>query len=271
MKKITNPKPNPPRPKCVEINENFSLKQETKLEKNEAARATSYVRDNSLDGIHTMNDNNTYQPYDNYAWISYPHKCPKCGGDQEYNCMMVLTSYPAQYEVRCKKCGNISYSGSYTIKVNDPDLPDSLITPPDPGLPGYPSPGLPSYPNQPEKPSYGGSYGWICPKCGKVWAPHVNFCDCGGNNYNWNKFTCGTGTAVPSYKGPTTISHMDEVKVKPLTFVGDTIVGSGGTNEALSTMHVCDKNSITAGLNMPEFDKQNSNSKVETYNTLEVK
>lgn len=268
MKKLHNI--NPPRPKCVELNENFRLKQETELEKNESERASNYTKNNELNDIFKMHDENTYQPYDNYTWISYPHKCPKCGGDQEYNCMMVLTSYPAQYEVRCKKCGNISYTGSYTIKINDPDLPDSLITPPDPGLPGYPSPGLPSYPNQPQKPDYGygGSYGWICPKCGKVWAPHVNFCDCGNN---WNKFTCSTGTGVPSYKGPTTISHMDEVKVKPLTFVGDTIVGSGGTNEALSTVHVCDKNSITAGLNIPDFDKQNKREgKVETYNTYEV-
>ena len=43
MKEITNPKPNPPRPKCVELTENFSLKHETELEKNEAVRATSYI------------------------------------------------------------------------------------------------------------------------------------------------------------------------------------------------------------------------------------
>lgn len=263
MKKITNSKPNPPRPKCVELNENFNLKQETELEKNESERAASYVRDTEVNNLFKMHDDNTYIPCD-YTWIGYPYKCPKCGGDQEYDTSMVLTSNPPQYQVRCKKCGHISYSGSYTIKVNDPDLPGSYkITPytPDPGLPSYPSPGLPSYPDHPQKPdySYGGNYGWICPKCGKVWAPHVNFCDCGNN---WNKFTCDIGTGGPYYKGPTTIS----------TFVGDTIVGSGGTNEGLSTVHVCDKNSITAGLNIPEFDKQNKRSgKVEAYNTLEVR
>lgn len=260
MKEITNPKPNPPRPKCVELTENFSLKHETEHEKNEAVRATSYIKDNSLGGLHKMECNNIYQTYDNNSWMSYPHKCPKCGGDQEYDTSMVLTSNPPQYQVRCKKCGHISYSGSYTVKVNDPDLPDSLTTTPDPVLPGYPSPGLPNYPDQPQKPDhgYGGSYGWICPKCGKVWAPHIDFCDCGNN---WNKFTCDTGTGGPYYKGPTTIS----------TFVGDTRVGSGGTTEQLSTMHVCDKNSITSGSNIAEFNKLNKHSdKVETYNTLEV-
>ena len=81
MKEITNPKPNPPRPKCVELTENFSLKHETEHEKNEAVRATSYIKDNSLGGLHKMECNNIYQTYDNNSWMSYPHKCPKCGAD----------------------------------------------------------------------------------------------------------------------------------------------------------------------------------------------
>lgn len=190
------------------------------------------------------------------SWVGYPYKCPNCGGDQEYDVSRCLTSNPPQYEVRCKKCGHISYSGSYTITPYTPD--PCLPIHPGPSLPSYPSPGLPRPFDQPQRPSYGGSYGWICPNCGKVWAPHIDFCDCGNN---WNRFTCDTSVDVPPYKGSTTIS----------TFVGDTIVGSGGTNEGLSTVQVCDKNSITAVLNVPEFDKQSKREgKVETDGNLEV-
>ena len=39
----------------------------------------------------------------------------------------------------------------------------------------------------------GGMYGWICPKCGKVNAPHRDFCDCSGG-LNQNIVYCnGTG------------------------------------------------------------------------------
>lgn len=38
------------------------------------------------------------------------------------------------------------------------------------------------------------NYGWICPKCGKVNAPHRDFCDCSGGSYYPNIVYCnGTG------------------------------------------------------------------------------
>lgn len=29
-------------------------------------------------------------------------------------------------------------------------------------------------------------YGWICPKCGKANAPHINQCNCQSNIYPWS-------------------------------------------------------------------------------------
>lgn len=37
------------------------------------------------------------------------YRCPKCGGGMRRNEMVVLTSYPAQYEYQCDKCGHVEY------------------------------------------------------------------------------------------------------------------------------------------------------------------
>ena len=42
-------------------------------------------------------------------WSEPKYKCPKCGGGMCRNEMVVLTSYPAQYEYQCDKCGYIEY------------------------------------------------------------------------------------------------------------------------------------------------------------------
>lgn len=156
-----------------------------------------------------LNDanSNVFQPYNPLEdWKLYLGKCPHCGSTNiEANYDMVLTSMPLQYNCRCKNCGGTFYSSQ--IKQES-----QTITPyaPDPGLPSYPSPGLPSYSDQPQKPDYGygGSYGWICPKCGKVNAPHINFCDCSSGK-GWDIVWCnseGTSAGKPNIMPSNSVS-----------------------------------------------------------------
>lgn len=42
-------------------------------------------------------------------WSEPKYQCPECGGGMRRNEMVVLTSYPAQYEYQCDKCGHIDY------------------------------------------------------------------------------------------------------------------------------------------------------------------
>lgn len=42
-------------------------------------------------------------------WSEPKYQCSKCGGGMRRNEMIVLTSYPAQYEYQCDKCGHIEY------------------------------------------------------------------------------------------------------------------------------------------------------------------
>ena len=42
-------------------------------------------------------------------WSEPKYQCPKCGGGMCRNEMVTLTSYPAQYEYQCDKCGHVEY------------------------------------------------------------------------------------------------------------------------------------------------------------------
>lgn len=42
-------------------------------------------------------------------WSEPKYICPECGGGMCRNEMVVLTSYPAQYEYCCDKCGYVEY------------------------------------------------------------------------------------------------------------------------------------------------------------------
>lgn len=46
---------------------------------------------------------------DPLQWSEPKYQCPKCGGGMRRNEMVVLTSYPPQYEYQCDKCGYIEY------------------------------------------------------------------------------------------------------------------------------------------------------------------
>ena len=129
------------------------------------------------------------------------NRCPNCGGAEiEYNTQIVLASYPPQSQLRCKSCGHIFSSGVASEWTNKDTLDElwqhdqSILNTP---YIGDPPPGTmpqigdwPFIPSIPESPSYPDIYipskdskvGWICPKCGRCLAPHVDSCPhC--NNY----------------------------------------------------------------------------------------
>ena len=112
------------------------------------------------------------------------NKCPNCGGDEiEYNTMIVLTSNPPQSQLRCKSCGHYFSSGINTEQIDNDALNklwehvQSILGIPQVGdWPPGPMPcDPPSYPDIyiPRKES---QVGWICPKCGRCLAPHLNSC-----------------------------------------------------------------------------------------------
>ena len=107
------------------------------------------------------------------------NKCPNCGGDEiEYNTMLVLTSYPPKSQLRCKSCGH-HFSSGFAAEWTDNDTlskewqhDQSILGIPKVGdWPPAPTPcdPLPAT----DKTTM---YGWICPKCGRCLAPHVNSC-----------------------------------------------------------------------------------------------
>ena len=122
------------------------------------------------------------------------NKCPKCGGHHiEVNTAVVLTTYPAQSQLRCKDCGHYFSSGIFNSRNTSEDALDgywkhdqSILNIPKVGdwPPGPQVGDAPWWPSEPETPSYPDitipkkdtPVGWICPKCGRCYAPHVSGC-----------------------------------------------------------------------------------------------
>lgn len=128
-------------------------------------------------------------------WHPYVGTCPHCGSANiEANYGLVLTSYPPQYNCKCKDCGHVFFSGQSNNENEN-------ITPNFPKGPGWvpynpdPNPVNPGY-------GYGNRQGWICPRCGKVNSPDRDFCDCSNNNYYPNIFYCNSNNS--SGNAPTT-------------------------------------------------------------------
>lgn len=122
-------------------------------------------------------------------WESWTgtNRCPHCGGDEiEYNTMIVLTSNPPQAQLRCKSCG-YHFGSGYKIDSIDQDelnkaygyVKDCFCIPeirdPLPGEAPYIGDLQPSYPEI-YLPHKDVQVGWICPKCGRCLAPHLDSC-----------------------------------------------------------------------------------------------
>lgn len=113
-------------------------------------------------------------------WESWPrsNRCPNCGSDEiEYNTMIILTSHPPQAQLRCKSCGHY-FSSGHQEDLIDRDVLDKAWEHTQSIL------GIPRVGDWPPAPTLYDpldiqqqlNYGWICPKCGRCLAPHVNSC-----------------------------------------------------------------------------------------------
>lgn len=120
------------------------------------------------------------------------NKCPKCDSRHiEVNTTVVLTTNPAQSQLRCRDCGQIFSSGIFNSDTSDAteklwQHDQSILGKPQVGdWPPAPQVGdAPWWPSEQEPPSYPDisipskdtPMGWVCPKCGRCWAPHVRGC-----------------------------------------------------------------------------------------------
>ena len=112
---------------------------------------------------------------------SKTYKCPYCGSDDVmYDSSTMLASNPPQYRCKCNKCKKDFYSG----QCRNFNWDQSILHAPKIGdpLPGESSYWIPFTPD-PFQLKNNGNYGWICPKCGRVLAPHLDSCKfCNGGN-----------------------------------------------------------------------------------------
>ena len=146
-------------------------------------------------------------------------RCPKCGSEIiNVNTQIILTSNPPQHQLCCGSCGHY-FSSGFTAEWTDNDAlnklwehAQSILGIPKVGdWPPSPQPGdWPPSPTPCDPPSTL-NYGWICPKCGKVNAPHRDFCDCSGGGYYPNIVYCG-GTSVGNPNPAPTITVSSNTK-----------------------------------------------------------
>lgn len=142
-----------------------------------------------------MNKNETvscvnYNPRSEWERWTGNNICPRCCSDEiEYNAQFILTSNPPKAQLRCKKC-DFYFTSSLGTELIDKDALDKVyeevkksfgipeIRDPLPGEAPY----IGDWPHSPKItdpiPNCPGNmnYGWVCPKCGRVLAPHVSSC-----------------------------------------------------------------------------------------------
>ena len=116
-------------------------------------------------------------------WREGGKPCPKCGSfHTQKNIAVCLTTYPCQYQFRCMNC-----SHTWT----DHEFYDG-------GL---------SYQPQPENLNPHKEYGWICPKCGRVYSPATSQCLFCGGTYSPNIVYCGPNNGTKEVFDTMTISN----------------------------------------------------------------
>jgi uncharacterized OB-fold protein len=101
--------------------------------------------------------------------------CPKCGSTHvQMDMSCVLTSYPPQYAFKCKHCDH-TWTG-FEVRHIQPAT-------------GWPNlePAITVEPL---------NYGWICPKCGRVYSPSTSQCLFCGGTYSPNIVYCGPNSGT---------------------------------------------------------------------------
>ena len=129
----------------------------------------------------------------NYAtahWVEGGKPCPKCGSfHTQKNIATCLTTYPCQYPFRCKHCSH---------EWTDHEWYDGGLT----------------YQPQPEDLNPHREYGWICPKCGRVYSPSTSQCLFCGGTYFPNIVYCGPNNGTKEVFDNITISNsIDSSKI----------------------------------------------------------
>ena len=105
---------------------------------------------------------------------NYNTHCPKCGSRHVYvDPSCILTSYPAQYRFICADCDHV-WASSQESKIGPITSWPNL----EPGIAVEPL-----------------NYGWICPKCGRVYSPSTSQCFYCGGGSSPNFVYCRTNPA----------------------------------------------------------------------------
>ena len=100
----------------------------------------------------------------------YGH-CPKCNSIHILmDTTLALTTHPAQYNFMCQECDHTWTDFEKTQFPTATAWPSSEGPVPIESL----------------------NYGWICPKCGRVYAPHMSWCTNCNGTYSPNFVYCGT-------------------------------------------------------------------------------
>ena len=119
----------------------------------------------------------------NYKNIA--NTCPKCGSTHvQMDMNRVLTSYPPQYSFKCKHCDHTwtEYEAHQISPAKSwPDLEPAITVEPL-------------------------NYGWICPKCGRVYSPTTNQCLFCGGTYSPNIVYCGPNNGTKDILDTITIN-----------------------------------------------------------------
>ena len=112
--------------------------------------------------------------------------CPKCGSihtEMDESC--ALTTYPPQYRYECLDCKHI-WTGFKESKIGPvtswPNLEQGISVEPL-------------------------NYGWICPKCGRVYSPSTSQCFHCGGGLSPNIVYCGPNNGTKDILDTITISN----------------------------------------------------------------
>lgn len=161
-----------------------------------------------------MNKNETvscvnYNPRPEWERWTGSERCPNCGSEIiNVNTRIILTSNPPQHQLCCGSCGHY-FSSGVKVEWTDNDTLNKLWEH-DQSILNIPKVGdWPPSPTPCNPPSML-NYGWICPKCGKVNAPHRDFCDCSGGGYYPNIVYCGGSGNNPNPAPTITVSSNTE-------------------------------------------------------------